>query len=195
MNEVEVGFKIKNTLEEGREILLKNGFENIFNTQTHDLYFSNVKITKQMSEQEIKFSCVRFRHTKGKCRFENYKLFKPQEENKFECTLDKAGEIFVELQANGFKKVFDTFKIDNIFRKGTLCCQLQDINDVGLLNYIFDESVFDKPCEYQFEYLKKTILDMGFVLEYEEGVDKFRTLINKKYMFSKNQNGDYNLKP
>ena len=44
--------QIKNTIEEGREILLKNGFENIFNTQTHDLYFSNIKITKQMSEQE-----------------------------------------------------------------------------------------------------------------------------------------------
>ncbi len=194
MNEVEVGFKIKNSLEESRKILIDNGFENIFNTQTHDLYFSNKKPNKNMTEQEIKFSCVRFRHTKGKCRFENFKLFDKTKDDKFECLLDEAGEIFIKLKSAGFNKVFDTYKSDNIFRKGTLCCQLQDINGIGLLNYIFDEDVFHLSQKEQFEYLTKQMLDMGFILEYEKGVDKFRSFINGKLMFSKNQNGDYNAK-
>ena len=194
MDEVEVGFKIKNSLDESREILLKNGFENIFNTQTHDLYFSKTQLNKKMTEQEIKFSCVRFRHTKGKCRFENFKLFDKNSEDKFECLLDEAGEIFIKLKQQGFNKVFDTYKSDNIFRKGTLCCQLQEIDGIGLLNYIFDESVFCLSQSEQFEYLTKKMIDMGFVLEYKEGVDKFRSFINGKLMFSKNQNGDYNAK-
>lgn len=194
MNEVEVGFKIKNSLEESRNILLANGFENIFNTQTHDLYFSNKKPNKKMTEQEIKFSCVRFRHTKGKCRFENFKLFDKSKEDKFECLLDEAAEIFMKLKSAGFNKVFDTYKSDNIFRKGTLCCQLQEINGIGLLNYIFDESVFHLSQKEQFEYLTKQMKSMKFILEFDEGVDKFRSFINGKLMFSKNQNGDYNAK-
>lgn len=44
----------------------------------------------------------------------------------------------------------------------------------------------------QYEYLKKLMLDMGFELEFEDGVDKFRTLLARAYRFSRNQNGDYN---
>ena len=36
------------------------------------------------------------------------------------------------------------------------------------------------------------MLNLGFELEYEEGVDKFRSLLSEKYCFSKNQNGNYN---
>ena len=36
--------------------------------------------------------------------------------------------------------------------------------------------------------------NLGFELEYEEGVDKLRSLLAQKLCFSKNQNGDYNAK-
>ena len=192
--EVEIGFKIKNSLEESIAILKANGFDNIFKTETHDLYFCDRPLDESMSEQQLKFSCVRFRHSHGGSSFDNYHLSgDPSRPDKFKCDFDEAAEIIVELKKKGFMKVFDTFKTDNIFTRGTLACQLQKINHIGLLNYIYDESVFGKSAEYQYGYLKKLMLDMGFELEFEDGVDKFRTLLAGTYRFSKNQNGDYDV--
>lgn len=191
MQEVEVGFKVKQSQEECEKLLKKDGYSLLFNTETHDLYFTNKKITKKMTEQEIKFSCIRFRHTKGTCRFDNFNLFDTTRPNKFKSDMVEASEIITKLINNGFKKVFDTFKTDYIYKKGNAYHQLQNINKIGLLDYYYDEDVFSKSPKEQFEFLTKNMLKLGFKLEYDEGVDKLRTILSGKLCFSKNQNGDY----
>ena len=44
MVEVEVGFKIKQTQAQAEQILKKDGYELMYSTQTHDLYFTNKKL-------------------------------------------------------------------------------------------------------------------------------------------------------
>ena len=100
-------------------------------------------------------------------------------------------EMYRVLKTNGFNVVFDTKKTDWIYKKGNSYHQLQDIQDIGLIDYYYDEDIFDKTEEEQSVILKNNLLAMGFELEYEEGVDKLRTLYNKEFKFSKNQNGKY----
>lgn len=192
MQQVEVGFKVKQSQEECEKILKSNGYELLFNTETHDLYFTNKKLTNKMTEQELKFSCVRFRHSKGGCGFDNFNLFDINKPSRFKCTLDEAAEIIVLLIKSGFKKVFDTFKTDYIYKKGNSYHQLQNINKIGLLDYYYDDDIATKTQKEQFEILTNNMLKLGFQLEYDEGVDKLRTLFAQKLCFSKNQNGDYN---
>lgn len=42
---------------------------------------------------------------------------------------------------------------------------------------------------WQFTLLSNGMKNLGFELEYEEGVDKLRSLLAQKLCFSKNQNG------
>ncbi len=189
--EVEVAFKVKQSQQESEELLIKGGYELMFHTQTHDLYFTNKKLSTDMTEQEIKFSCIRFRHSGGGCSFDNYKLFDKNAEDKFRCSLDEAAEIIVKLKQNGFNKVFDTYKTDYVYKKDTAYHQLQKIRDIGLLDYYYDESIFKFKPEWQFMLLTNGMKNLGFELEYEEGIDKLRSLLAQKACFSKNQNGDY----
>ena len=48
MQEVEVGFKVKQTQEECKKILENNGFELLFNTETHDLYLTNKELNENI---------------------------------------------------------------------------------------------------------------------------------------------------
>ena len=60
MQQVEVGFKVKQNQEECERILKNNGYELMFNTETHDLYFTNKKLSRRMTEQEINFHVLGF---------------------------------------------------------------------------------------------------------------------------------------
>ena len=50
MQEVEVGFKVKQSQQECERLLKRGGYELLFNTETHDVYFTNKRITKKMME-------------------------------------------------------------------------------------------------------------------------------------------------
>ena len=191
MQEVEVGFKIKQSQKECEKLLENSGYEFLYQTETHDIYFTNKELSQNMTEQQLKFNCVRFRHSKGKCGFDNFKLFKSLAQNRFKCTFDEAVDIIVEMKKSGFKIVFDTFKTDCIYKKGNAYHQLQNIDKIGLLDYFYNEDIFNKSQKEQFETLTQEMLNLGFSLEYEEGVDKLRSLLLGKLCFSKNQNGDY----
>ena len=93
MQEVEVGFKVKQSQQECERLLKRGGYELLFNTETHDVYFTNKRITKKMTEQQIKYSCIRFRHTHGTCGFDNYNFFDKTKPNRFRCDLVEASEI------------------------------------------------------------------------------------------------------
>ena len=94
----------------------------------------------------------------------------------------------------GYDVVFDTEKTDWIYKKGKCYHQLQEIKDIGLIDYVYNEEIFGLGLNenQQFEILKKQMIDLGFHLEYELGVDKLRSLYSKELKFSKNQIGKYN---
>ena len=193
MAEVEVAFKVKQKQSKCEKILKNAGYKLFWKAKTHDLYFTNQKLTQDMSEQQLKFSCVRIRCSNGGYSIDNYNIFNDSKSDKFKCTKEEVLQIAKQLINNGYAKIFDTSKTDYVYKKGNAYHQLQDIEGIGLLDYFYDEDIKDKSEDEQFETLKQRILDEGLELEYEYGVDKLRTLLAQKLCFSKNQNGNYNL--
>jgi hypothetical protein len=80
-------------------------------------------------------------------------------------------DIINELFNNGFIVVFDTKKSDWVYKKGTIYHQLQVIDGICLLDYVYDENEEKKLLDenIQFENLKKHVLDLGLTLEFELG--------------------------
>ena len=191
--EVEAGFKVKESIEEAEKILLANGFENTFKTaHTRDVYFGKNLNIEGKSEEEIKRSMVRLR---GFAIFENLKLLDSSlPESKLTVDFKTALDYSNKLLASGFDVVIDTEKTDWVYKKGRCWHQLQDIKGIGLVDYVYNEEVFNKGYteEEQFEILRKEIRELGFHLEYDLGIDKLRTLLTGKIQLSTNQIGKYN---
>jgi len=193
MSEVEVAFKVKQKQRKCEKILKKAGFKLFHKATTHDIYFTDRTLTEDMSEQELKFACVRIRCSNGGYRVHNYNIYDPTAKDEFRCTKEEAEQIAKQMMKDGFEKVFDTSKTDFVYSKDKAYHQLQDIEGIGLLDYYYDESIADQPEDKQYEHLYQEMLRLGFELEHQEGVDKLRSLLSKKLCFSKNQNGNYNL--
>ena len=193
MSEVEVAFKVQQKQSKCERILKKAGFKLFHKAKTHDIYFTAKTLTEDMSEQELKFACVRIRCSNGGFSVDNYNIYDPTAKNKFKCTKEEAEKIAKQMMKDGFEKVFDTSKTDFVYSKGKKYHQLQNIEGIGLLDYYYDESIADKPEDKQYDYLYQEMVRLGFELEHQEGVDKLRSLLSKKLCFSKNQNGNYNL--
>lgn len=191
--EVEAGFKVKESIEEAEKILLANGFENTFKTaHTRDVYFGKNLNIEGKSEEEIKRSMVRLR---GFAIFENLKLLDSSlPESKLTVDFKTALDYSNKLLNSGFDVVLDTEKTDWVYKKGRCWHQLQDIKGIGLVDYVYNEEVFNKGYteEEQFEILRKEMRGLGFNLEYDLGIDKLRTLLTGKIQLSTNQIGKYN---
>lgn len=181
---LEVGLMIKNSLKEAEKILLDNGYIEDFKTQTHDIYYSKVNMNG-LSEVEMKSSCIRLRHSGKFFYFENLNYLNNEYERKVHVTFETLRNYLNELHDNGFKIVFDTYKTDWVYYKGRKGCQLQDIKDIGLLNYVYDQDLAGKTKDEQFSILKKSLTDMGFKLEHELGIDKLSSLHYGELKFSK----------
>lgn len=188
MQVVEVGFKIKQNKFEAEKILLNNGFENTFKTHTRDVYFGKNVDFKNKSEEQIKNELIRCRNFE---RLENLKVFDKNLPDIVKVDLYELIEFFEKFFKNGYEIVFDTKKSDWIYKKGNCYHQLQEIEKIGLLDYVIDNDICDKSEDEQFEILTKQLKTLGFHLEYKLGIDKLRSLYNKKLMFSKNQAGLY----
>ena len=193
MAEVEVAFKVSQKQAKCEKLLKKAGYELFWKAKTRDLYFTTTELVPDMSEQELKFSCVRIRNSNGGYSVDNFSLFDKSKPDKFKCDKSKANEIEEMLLEKGYKKVFDTLKTDCVYKKGNAYHQLQNIDEIGLLDYACDEDIKDLPEDEQYVILKKEMEDIGIELEYDKGIDKLRTLLSGKLCFSKNQNGNYNL--
>ena len=193
MAEVEVAFKVKQKQAKCEKLLKKAGYKLFWKAKTRDLYFTKSELTPDMNEQELKFECVRIRNSNGGYSVDNFSVFDNSKPDKFKCEKSKAYEIAGMLLENGYKKVFDTLKTDYVYKKGNSYHQLQNIDGIGLLDYSYNEDIKDLPEDTQFEILSKDMKQIGIELEYEEGIDKLRTLLSGKICFSKNQNGNYNL--
>ncbi len=191
--EVEAGFKIKESKEEAEKILLDNGFVNTFKTaHTRDVYFGKDIEIEGKSEEEIKRSMVRLR---GFETFENLQLLGDEyPEGKYKADFKTALDICNKLLANGFEVIIDTEKTDWVYKKGRCWHQLQEIKNIGLVDYVYNEEIFDKGNseQQQFDLLHTQMTDLGFHLEYDLGIDKLRTLLSGQIQFSTNQIGKYN---
>lgn len=191
--EVEAGFKVRESKEEAEKILLDNGFVNTFKTaHTRDVYFGKNVMTDGKSEEEIKRSMVRLR---GFETFENLQLLGDEyPEGKYKADFKTALDICNKLLANGFEVIIDTEKTDWVYKKGRCWHQLQEIKDIGLVDYVYNEEIFDKGYteQEQFDLLHQQMTDLGFHLEYDLGIDKLRTLLTGQIQFSTNQIGKYN---
>lgn len=191
--EVEAGFKVRESKEEAEKILLDNGFVNTFKTaHTRDVYFGKNLMIDGKSEEEIKRSMVRLR---GFATFENLRLLGDEyPEGKYKVDFKTALDICNRLLANGFDVVIDTEKTDWVYKKGRCWHQLQEINGIGLVDYVYNEEIFDNGLteQEQFDLLHQQMTDLGIHLEYDLGIDKLRTLLSGTIQFSTNQIGKYN---
>lgn len=191
--EVEAGFKVKESKEKAEKILLDNGFVNTFKTaHTRDVYFGKDIEIEGKSEEEIKRSMVRLR---GFETFENLELLGEEyPEGKYKADFKTTLNICNLLLKNGFDVIIDTEKTDWVYKKGRCWHQLQEIKNIGLVDYVYNEEIFDKGYseKEQFDLLHTQMADLGFHIEYDLGIDKLRTLLSGQIQFSTNQIGKYN---
>ena len=200
---VEVGFKLNKNIKYYEEILSSHNAINRFNCKTHDIYWTN-KNLENMTENEMKNSCIRLRITEGfggvdfsgvskkSYRFQNADNFIVNKDNRKELTLEEVNEYIKKIENNGYVKAFDTSKVDYQYSIGDMKSriQLQDIENVGLLIYYDNPDYYELPLDNQRNALINELNSYGFDFDYNTlGLDKLRTLYYKKEMYSKNQNG------
>ncbi len=194
---VEVGLKLNKNIDYYKDILIKHNAINRFNCKTHDIYWTN-KNLDNMTENEMKNSCIRLRITEGfgasriSYRFENINNFIINNDNQKELTLEEVDDCIKKIENNGYVKVFDTSKIDYQYSIGDMKSriQLQDIEKVGLLLYYDNPDYYELSLDDQRKALIDELNNYGFNFNYDTlGLDKLRTLYYKKEMYSKNQNG------
>ena len=204
---VEVGMLLDKDIEYYNSIIENAGGRNVYNCETHDLYFSNKKHSEleKMTENQIKKASVRFRLSSGfggSCFdgdfsikngiFDNFKIFDKEREDRFSCDMQEFKKIQEELESNGWFLIVDTFKVDYQYVIGDMKSriQLQEIDNIGLILYYDNPDYYQMSEDNQREMLLKELNEYGFSFDKDElGVDKLRTLLTGETKFSKNQNG------
>lgn len=186
---VEVGIKLDKDFKYYDNLLKNNGLINDFKVIIQDIYYTN-KSLDDLSEKEIKDSCIRLRSVNGS----NYKI-----QNNLIMNLDvkevvnaKLNDFENRLVNLGYKKVFDTIKEDFHYYKEGMSSkvQLQQIENVGLLVYYDNKDYYKYDLDKQRKMLIKELNSYGFSFDYDVlGLDKLRTIYYGKEMYSKNQNG------
>ncbi len=179
---VEVGMELDKNLINYHEMLVSHGLYLSFACVTHDLYYTKEKSLDGLTENQMKNACVRLRKLEG--------IIGVNKDPKVEDEEIKAKEN--ELVNQGYRKIFDTIKIDFQYKKPEWYnyIQLQDIKDVGLLVYWDNRKFYHLPLDEQRKVLFEELNSYGFDFkETDLGLDKLRTLYYGKKMYSKNQNG------
>lgn len=172
---VEVGMELDKHLIYYHDMLVSHGLSLSFACITHDIYYTKENLDG-LSENQMKNACIRLRRVNKDKNVEDEEI--------------KAKE--KELVSKGYRKVFDTIKLDFQYKKPDWYnyIQLQDIKDVGLLVYWENEKFYHLPLDEQHKALLEELNSYGFNFkESDLGVDKLRTLYYGKKMYSKNQNG------
>ncbi len=175
---VEVGMPLQKHLIYYHDMLQKHGLKMVFACITHDLYYTKNANFDGLTENQIKNACVRLRvcnELNKKVISSNEKLLKQER----------------ELIKQGYKKAFDTIKLDLHYHKDgmTSRIQLQDIKDIGLLVYYDNKEYYNQPAKKQRQLLIEELNSYGFKFKQTDmGLDKLRTFYYGKKMYSENQN-------
>lgn len=152
----------------------------------------------------MKNACVRCRKTKQvqenkwSYHFQNFKLYFNKYKSRFHAEdRFKTNKIMYHfyirsLEKRGFVKMIETYKIDYQYSIKNMKSkiQLQDIQNIGLVLYYDNPNLYNLPLEEQRKKLIDELNSYGFAFSYHDlGIDKLRTLYDKKEAFSINQNG------
>lgn len=194
---VEIALRLNKSLEYYLEKLEEVNGVNVFTCETHDIYYTNEDLNG-MSEEEMKKSCVRFRYVEGICGIrydvnekqkswiENYHVYDEKHENRFFCEVENFRVYEEELLKNGFKKVFDTKKIDYQFRIKDMksMIQLQLIDDIGLVLYYDNPDYYNLDKNIQRDKLIEEIETYGIDSFENKDIDKLRSLYYKKIIYN-----------
>ena len=198
MKIVEVGLELDKNANFYNKMLLKKNIENVFNCKTHNTYWTNVKDFNNLTENEIKRSCVRIRILDGvggtkfnsvssfMRKVSNYKIFDNLSKDNFSINDNQIKDLEKKFLLAGWEKIFDTKKTDYQYSNGV---QLQVIEKIGLLVYYAKKDYFELDEEMQYKLLVRDLKELGFHFKNEIRLDKLRTLHYCKKCFSKNQNG------
>ena len=188
MQVLEIGIKLDKSKDYYDNLFKNNGLDCIYQVTTHDIYFTN-KDLFGLTEKEMKDSCIRLRS----CNNEPFKI-----QNKLLKEIDKSIVLINELNnfekeifKYGYKKVFDTIKIDYHYWKEGMNSriQLQQIKDIGLLVYYDNSNYYELDIESQRKKLIDELNSYGLNIAYNKlGLDKLRTLYYGEEMYSRNQN-------
>lgn len=200
---VEIGLLLDDDVQTYIDMLEKQGFENIFSCETHDLYWTNKKRAdlEKMTESEIKNACVRLREVwayggtkfngdfNESYAFSNYKIFDSKKPDRIKTTKDKYKKQIEEIEGKDWLLYFDTFKRDYQYKLGGVVLQLQEIDGIGLVLYYDNEEYYHLEESQQRKRLIDDLNSFGFKFsESEQGIDKLRTLLMGCPQFSNNQN-------
>lgn len=204
---VEVGILLDKDLQYYQELLSKAGAENVFYTETHDKYWTNKKFDElaEMSENQIKMSCIRVRGNglnfsetdesllkNIKFSVENSNLFNYKNSDHEKLSKKKLDKFIDEIEKDGWYLIFDTFKVDYHYQINGMKSriQIQEIDDIGLVLYYDNPDYYDMPEQLQWKSLIDELNSYGFDFQYNEpGIDKLRTLLFGYGQYSFNQNG------
>lgn len=178
---IEVGMPLDKNLIYYHNMLIERGLFMSFACSTHDVYYTNKPFEDfdGLSENQMKRSCIRLRFV--------------QSINKPASDFSKLKKQEQQLIKQGYKKIFDTIKLDFHYRTETMdkvdnYIQLQDIKDVGLLVYFCNPDYYKYPFLEQRKKILEELNSYGFTFkEGDLGLDKLRTLYYKKPCYSLNQ--------
>ena len=170
---VEVGIKIDKDIDKYKKIMENHGLTLMFNCITHDKYYTKTNLDG-MTDKEMHHACIRIRNVR-----------KPNEK-------EKNKTIFKEIKYKilGYKKVFDTTKIDYQYGNDKMesRVQLQLIDDKWLVCFYDNPRYYDLPEKEQRNKLIDDLNSYGFNFTYDTiGFDKLSSLYYKEERYSWNQ--------
>ena len=197
MEIVEVGILLHKPLEYYDELLTNAGAYNVFNCETHDVYWTYHDL-RGMTEKQMKNACIRYRQVTnlasdkpGPAMMQNYPMADKKSVGEFFVPVETLSAFDKGLQAQGYMKVFDTRKYDYQYATNDMRSriQLQQIEGLGLMVYYDNPDYYHMPAEQQRVMLIRELNTFGFgIPESQMGVDKLRTLYNNELCYSANQN-------
>ena len=197
MEIVEVGILLHKPLEYCDELLTNAGAYNVFNCETHDVYWTYHDL-RGMTEKQMKNACIRYRQVTnlasdkpGPAMMQNYPMADKKSVGEFFVPVETLSAFDKGLQAQGYMKVFDTRKYDYQYATNDMRSriQLQQIEELGLMVYYDNPDYYHMPAEQQRVMLIRELNTFGFgIPESQMGVDKLRTLYNNELCYSANQN-------
>ncbi len=151
----------------------EHGLKLMFNCITHDKYYTK-KNLNGLSNKEMHNACIRLR---------NVRKLNEKEKNK---TIFKE----LKLKLSGYKKVFDTCKIDYQYGNNKMKnrVQLQLIDEKWLVCYYDNSDYYDLPEKEQRNKLIDDLNSFGFNFSYDTiGFDKLCSLYYGEERYSWNQ--------
>lgn len=197
MEIVEIGILLHKPLAYYDELLTNAGAYNVFNCETHDVYWTFHDL-RGMTEKQMKNACIRYRQVTnlasdrpGPAVMQNYPMADKRSTGEFFVPVETLEAFDKGLQAQGYMKVFDTRKMD--YHYATLAMrsriQLQQIDGLGLVVYYDNPDYYHMPPDEQRIALIRELNAFGFKIpESQMGIDKLRTLYNRELCYSANQN-------